>query len=228
MYEVKITDLPKELGEDYLVIVSNSEIDLSNLDRILNIEGVITGLIDEYTYIEKSVDMTSILVKVDSDSKIFKSKLNSSMECGMYICDMNHYYEIVNSYRSNNESELDLSSRTYGYNDIKVLFKQLEKDIRVVIIAPFNGSSNVTDVMFNSLSNMFKTVYGASPIREYIDGSLSLITLRFKLPLDILRLHGRKNFDIFMNQLLAIINLDKFTSMESLSSSNEITNILNE
>lgn len=229
MRRIEIKDLPEILGEDYLVLISNSDIDLSSLDRILNISGIITGLVDEYTYISNSKDLVSLLIKVDNDSLVHSNSMDRKVNDNLYVCRVEKYYEIIKSYKSKSESsnKFDLSNKIYGYNDIKVLMKLNKDQVNILILAPFTGSINISDVMFNSLSNMFRLVYGIDLVREDIIDSVSTFVLKLNIPLNILEIHGRRNFDILINQLLSVINIDKYTTLESIADSEKITNLLN-
>lgn len=227
MYEINLNDLPDSFDDSYLVIVSQKDVDLSNLDKILNNNGIITGLVNEFTYINKSSEMTSLLLKIDNDSEIHKDKLNSTID-DIYVCDISGYHSIMKSYKSSKSVNLDITEKTYGYNDIKALFKIKDNYIRVILLMPFSGNINVVDIAYNSLSSMFKIAHGIDIEREAIDNEYNLIALRFRIPLESFNSHVMKNLDIFMNQTLSILNIDKYTVLESMSISQEVISLLNE
>lgn len=225
MYKIELNELPDHLGDDYLILVSPSKIDISNLDKLLNTSGIITGLVNEYLVINDSSDFISILIKVDEDSKVHKDKLDQVIENDIYVCDTNKYIDIVKKYKSESSLKFDSSDRIYGYNDIKVLMRPIGNNMEVSIIVPFSGSRNFNEILYNSLNRLFEALYNCEINLKPMTNEYDSIVLRFELPINALEAHGRKNFDILMNQALSLMNLDKHSVLEMIS--DKVKSILN-
>lgn len=229
MDKLDISNLPEELGDDYLILVSNDKIDISNLDKLLNSTGVITGLVNEYTSLSESDDFNSLLIRIDGDSVVNKTKLNRKITESIYVCDPKNYMEISNTHESSKESQgnFDLSDRSYGCNEMKVLMRKDGELVKLIMVIPFASSMSVLEQIAYTFNKTFKLSCGAEVVRNDInDDRLSAISLSFSLPLDKLSKIGRRNFDMMMNSLLSILNLDKYLSLEMLSSNDEIKSLL--
>ena len=229
MDKLDISNLPEELGDDYLILVSNDKIDISNLDKLLNSTGVITGLVNEYTSLSESDDFNSLLIRIDGDSVVNKAKLNRKITKSIYVCDPKNYMKISNTHESSKESQdnFDLSDRSYGCNEMKVLMKKDGELVKLIMVIPFASSMSVLEQIAYTFNKTFKLSCGAEAVRNDIkDDKLSAISLSFSLPLDKLSKIGRRNFDMMMNSLLSILNIDKYLSLEMLSSNDEVKSLL--
>ena len=98
MDKLNLNNLPDDLDNNYLILISNKNIDINSLDEELNSSGVVTGLVDEYVYLSNSDDFVSLLIKMDEDSRIDESKLNSKINDSMYICDPKNYMQMSSLY----------------------------------------------------------------------------------------------------------------------------------
>lgn len=230
MDKVDIKDLPEILDDRYLMIVSTDEVDIKSLDKILNINNIITGLVDEYTIICNSDGFTSLLIKVDQDSEINKDKINKKVNDYIYVCDTEHYYEYIKSYSHGSHSSKDdfnMSDMSYGYNDMKLIMKESGDNVVILLLIPFSGTIDLMNQISSVFKSLFKLSYGYDIDKEEVDDDMSSLVLKYKVPLSVLKMHGRRNFDFLLNQLLPIINIDKFTSMEYISYSDKIKSLLN-
>lgn len=234
MDKLNLNNLPDDLGNNYLILISNKNIDINSLDEELNSSGVVTGLVDEYVYLSNSDDFVSLLIKMDEDSRIDESKLNSKINDSMYICDPKNYMQMSSLYsfqKINSElddKEFDTSDRSYGYNDIKVMMKILNKsEIKVVMIVPFVSSDVVLSQISSTFSKMFHLLYGSDIVEDSVPDQISSIALRFILPFDKIASKGRRSFDMIINQLLSIINMDRYSSLEYLSLNDKVRSLLN-
>lgn len=234
MDKLNLNNLPDDLDNNYLILISNKNIDINSLDEELNSSGVVTGLVDEYVYLSNSDDFVSLLIKMDEDSRIDESKLNSKINDSMYICDPKNYMRMSSLYsfqKINSEldnKEFDTSDRSYGYNDIKVMMKILNKsEIKVVMIVPFVSSDVVLSQISSTFSKMFHLLYGSDIVEDSVPDQMSSIALRFILPFDKIASKGRRSFDMIINQLLSIINMDRYSSLEYLSLNDKVRSLLN-
>lgn len=234
MDKLNLNNLPDDLDNNYLILISNKNIDINSLDEELNSSGVVTGLVDEYVYLSNSDDFVSLLIKMDEDSRIDESKLNSKINDSMYICDPKNYMQMSSLYsfqKINSEldnKEFDTSDRSYGYNDIKVMMKILNKsEIKIVMIVPFVSSNVVLSQISSTFSKIFRLLYGSDAVEDSVPDQMSSIALRFILPFDKVVSKGRRTFDTIMNQLLSIINLDRYSSLEYLSLNDKVRSLLN-
>lgn len=234
MDKLNLNNLPDDLDNNYLILISNKNIDINSLDEELNSSGVVTGLVDEYVYLSESDDFVSLLIRMDEDSRIDESKLNSKINDSMYICDSKNYMQMSSLYSSSKESdkigseEFDTSDRSYGYNDMKVIMRVLnESEIKVVMIVPFVSSDVVLSQISSTFSKMFHLLYGSDIVEDSVPDQMSSIALRFILPFDKIASKGRRSFDMIINQLLSIINMDRYSSLEYLSLNDKVRSLLN-
>lgn len=234
MDKLDLDNLPDELDSNYLILISNRNIDINSLNEVLNSSGVVTGLVDEYVYLSESDDFVSLLIRMDEDSRIDESKLNSKINDSMYICDSKNYMQMSSLYSSSKESnkigsgEFDTSDRSYGYNDMKVIMRVLnESEIKIVMIVPFVSSDVVLSQISSTFSKMFHLLYGSDIVEDSVPDQMSSIALRFILPFDKIASKGRRSFDMIINQLLSIINMDRYSSLEYLSLNDKVRSLLN-
>lgn len=231
MDKINLENLGKVDGR-YFILISPEDIDLDSIDRVLNENNVITGLVGGYSYLYKEPNFVSILLKADEDTVIHMERLNSKVKDNIYVCDYSNYVNLIS--RASRKEDSDFSEcselRTgtmYGYNDMKVLMNKVGEEVNIVILIPFIGNELTVNRMTDAFVSMYSAIYKYIPRKCDTENSmLSNISAKYVVSYESLSKHSRSTFDMMMNYLLSILSVDKYAIMESLSSSDYVKSLL--